>query len=211
MRLSKLDAQHRFLIALDASLASFLLLPRTTHIATRLVATWDVFCLTVLSLTWLMIAKASIAQIRRRAQTQDVSHRIIFTVVIFAATLSLVAVGLVLGPSKAVSANDLVGHVGLSVMAIMGSWLLVNTVFSLHYAHLYYGDPVGGLDFPGGEPPDYLDFAYFSFVIGMTWQVSDVQITAKKLRRWALLHSMLSFGFNTFILALSINALASLL
>ena len=90
--------------------------------------------------------------------------------------------------------------------------------FGLRYAHTFYGDPdgpagpqqhAGGLDFPGGRLPDYMDFAYFSFVIGMTFQVSDVQITSREFRKLVLLHGMLSFGFNTVILALTINTVST--
>ena len=91
----------------------------------------------------------------------------------------------------------------------------MHTVFGLRYAHAFYGDSdevgqdrhAGGLEFPGERMPDYFDFAYFSFVIGMTCQVSDVQITSRRMRRLALTHSVLSFGFNTVILALAVSSL----
>ena len=96
---------------------------------------------------------------------------------------------------------------------MISSWALVHTVYGLRYAHAFYGDSdepgvhqhAGGLIFPGDRPPDYFDFAYFSFVVGMTCQVSDVQITSRRMRRITLIHSVLSFGFNTLILALLIN------
>jgi len=105
-------------------------------------------------------------------------------------------------------------YVGLAIGAIASSWILVHTVFTLRYAHLYYGNdikqkkPPGGLDFPNEPEPDYLDFAYFSFVIGMTSQVSDVAIGAKTMRRTALAHGVLSFGFNAIIIALTVGGLA---
>jgi uncharacterized membrane protein len=95
-----------------------------------------------------------------------------------------------------------------------------HTLYSLHYGHVYYGDidpraatylAEKGLEFPGNEDPDYLDFAYFSFVIGMTCQVSDVQVTSKRMRRLTLLHGVISFAFNTVILALLINTVSALL
>ena len=99
------------------------------------------------------------------------------------------------------------------------SWALLHTVYSLHYGHIYYGDSdpseqfsaEKGLEFPGDEEPDYVDFAYFSFVIGMTCQVSDVQVTSKRMRRLTLLHGIISFAFNTVILALLINTVSGLL
>lgn len=99
------------------------------------------------------------------------------------------------------------------------SWTLLHTLFGLRYAHTFYGDSqqsgvhehAGGLIFPGNRPPDYFDFAYFSFVVGMTCQVSDVQITSRRMRHLTLAHSVLSFGFNTIILALLINTVSGLL
>ena len=96
------------------------------------------------------------------------------------------------------------------------SWGLVHTTFSIRYAHLYYGNSSSkdvkghGLDFPGDVDPDFIDFAYFSFVIGMTFQVSDVEISSRRIRRLTLVHSLISFIFNTVIVALTINALAGL-
>ena len=102
----------------------------------------------------------------------------------------------------------------LAISAIASAWLLVHTVFTLRYAHLYYGNDIkqrrnrGGLDFPNDSEPDYLDFAYFSFVIGMTSQVSDVSISSKPMRRTALVHGVLSFGFNAIIIALTVGGLS---
>ena len=98
-------------------------------------------------------------------------------------------------------------------LALALAWMFMNTMFALHYAHRYYGDaagrrPLGGLDFPGDEDPDYWDFLYFSFVVGMTFQVSDVQITSRQLRRVALIHGLVAFAFNMVILALSVNVVA---
>ena len=99
---------------------------------------------------------------------------------------------------------------------MLASWLVVHTLFTLHYAHVYYRSlarrpSVEALEFPGKDAPDYLDFAYFSFVIGATAQTADISVSSSEMRRLALLHGMLSFLFNTVILALSINMLASLL
>ena len=97
------------------------------------------------------------------------------------------------------------------------SWFLIHTIFTLRYAHIFYGDNeerphthAAGLKFPGDKNPDYFDFAYFAFVLGMTFQVSDVQITSNKLRRMAMWHGLLSFGYNTIMIALTINLIAGL-
>ena len=108
----------------------------------------------------------------------------------------------------------------LSVVTVVASWLFLHTVLALHYAHQYYWPKRqpshpdahhGGLEFPGGESPDYMDFLYFSFVLGATSQTSDVAITGKQIRRLAMLHGTLAFAFNTLLLALTINVAASLL
>ena len=110
-------------------------------------------------------------------------------------------------------------HALLVGLTVASSWCLTHTIFTIRYAHLYYAQddpdapddaPGEGLDFPDEKNPDFLDFAYFSFVIGMTFQVSDVQITARPIRRIALLHGLVSFLFNTVVLALSINLASSL-
>ena len=163
------------------------------------------------------------SHLRAHAKAQDVSQLLISVCVVIAASVALFAVGFVLGTHKtgprAGLQADLTVHLILTLGTVIFSWMLVHTVFGLRYAHMFYGDSddptlarhAGGLEFPGQHPPNYFDFAYFSFVIGMTCQVSDVQITSRKMRRLTLLHSVLSFGFNTVILALLINTVSSLL
>ena len=110
-------------------------------------------------------------------------------------------------------------HVAFAVLTIVCSWLLMHVMFALHYAHRFYRDDpakpekdaTGGLNFPGTDMPHYWDFVYFSFVIGMTSQVSDVQVTSHAMRRLVLLHGVLSFAFYTVVLAFSINIVAGLL
>ena len=102
---------------------------------------------------------------------------------------------------------------GLAFWAVVSAWAVTHTAFTLRYAHLYYDDSggKGGLDFPGGEPPDDFDFAYFAFTVGMCFQVSDVAVSRSAFRRWVLAHALLSFAYNTAIVALTINLLADLL
>jgi uncharacterized membrane protein len=153
---------------------------------------------------------------RRNAERQDEGRTAISILVTAAACASLSAIGFVLQESKNAPPSILFLHVMLAVITIVGSWSLVHTSFALHYAHNYYrqnrqvnGSP--GLDFPGDAEPDYWDFLYFSFVIGMTSQVSDVAIKTRFLRRLALIHGILSFFFNTVIVAMSINIIAGLI
>ena len=129
------------------------------------------------------------------------------------------ALGLLLGSAKGLAGGEASRYIALAALTIVSSWLLVHTVLALHYTHVCYHiaeesrekPPNVGVVFPNEPQPDFLDFAYFSFVIGMTCQVSDVQITSRRIRRIALLHGLLSFGFNTVILVLSLNLASALL
>ena len=151
----------------------------------------------------------SVDAIRRRARQEDqgrLGHLWTGIVVAVIAMLALV-LELRAGPSG--------GWLELTACAatLALSWLFLNATFGLHYAHEYYGDDArrqarGGLEFPGGGTPDYWDFAYFAFVLGMTFQVSDVQITSRRMRRIALAHGLLAFVFNVVIVAVSVNVVA---
>jgi len=219
--IARQDARHRLLVSfLVAGLVWFGLHGRVQP-ATQSIATWDVFALSILLLAWLTIITTPPHKLRMRAQAQDLSRTVIFVFVVMAACAGLFAVGLLFFTNKGVVQRPhFFFHLLMSLVAVVSSWMLVHTVFGLRYAHTFYGDPdgpkgpqlhAGGLEFPGGRLPDYMDFAYFSFVIGMTFQVSDVQITSREFRKLVLLHGMLSFGFNTVILALTINTVSNLL
>lgn len=211
----EIDARHRLLFAFCIAVICYLALGSQVSLPTRVVATWDTFAGSALAATWVTIIAAEHTHIRQKARTQDLSRKLIFVFTVVAACASLFAVIFLLSSVKLTT--HLLVHASLAVFAIISGWSLMHTVFALRYAHAYYGDSddpdqhVGGLEFPNDETPDYLDFAYFSFVIGMTCQVSDVEIASKPLRRLALLHGLLSFIFNTVILALTINAVATLL
>jgi uncharacterized membrane protein len=219
--IEKQDARHRLFISLLAAGMVWFGLHGRVQRSTQSIATWDVFAFCVLVLAWMTIVTTPPDKCRSRAQMQDVSRTLIFIFVVVAACAGLFAVGFLFFANKgAVQRPHFFLHLLMSLVAVVSSWMLVHTVFGLRYAHTFYGDPdgpvgprqhAGGLEFPGGRLPDYMDFAYFSFVIGMTFQVSDVQITSRELRQLVLVHGMLSFGFNTVILALAINTIATLL
>jgi uncharacterized membrane protein len=140
---------------------------------------------------------------------------VILAIIVAGAGASLVAIGFTLQREAHETAATLAARLALAGLTVAASWTVTHTLFALHYAHHYYGDgPApgdddrGGLAFPGDGLPDYWDFLYFSFVVGMTCQVSDVQVTSRAMRRMTLIHSVLSFFFNTVILALSVNLLA---
>ncbi len=213
---SRIDARHRLVFATFLSVAVFLLLRGRTRFSTELIATWDAFAFCMLGLAWLTIITTPTERLRLRAKEQDFSRTVIFIFVLVAACVGLFAVGFLLRTQKGETQGHLSLHVLLTLAAVVASWSLVHTVFSLRYAHTFYGDSddpsehAGGLIFPGHRAPDYMDFAYFSFVIGMTFQVSDVAIVSREFRQLVLLHSALAFGFNTVILALAINTVLGL-
>jgi len=212
------DANHRFVFACLLAIGIFFGFHRYGY-ATRFVAAWDMFAATVLILAWRVILTQDPYEVRREARFQDASAPFIFVITITTAAMSLFAVIILLGTGKHLPPTEFAAHMILSMSAIASSWLLVHTIFSIHYARLYYIDAPkkkrdaieGGLDFPGDEKPDYIDFAYFSFVIGMTSQVSDVQISSKVMRRMATVHGVISFAFNTAVLAMFVNIVASLI
>jgi uncharacterized membrane protein len=157
------------------------------------------------------MSKADVHRMRRRARLQDEGQFGILILTAVAALASLVAIFALLGSSSAGmrSPADLL----LATITILLSWAFTHTIFALHYAHEYYDEndgKGGGMQFPGDEPePDYWDFMYFSFVIGMCAQVSDVTVSCKPIRRTVFAHSVVSFIFNAALLALTVNIAAS--
>ena len=212
-KISRLDAHHRLLIAIGVSSLVAVVIPQTVHWPTRLILIWLAYALTVLGLLWLTIVWVKPHEMKQFYRLQDSSRTLIFVFVILAAAASVFAVVGLLAEVKTMSRSDLGWHVALSGLSVVSAWGLVHTVFTMRYAHLYYDDngPTGGLQFPDDDQPDYLDFAYFAFVIGMTGQVSDVGISSKQMRRLALAHGLLSFFFNAIIVALTINTISGLL
>lgn len=209
------DAHHRFFIALGIAAVVCAAVPWSWHWPTRAVVTWIAYSASALLMTWYVIVSADPSEAAREACIQDSSRTAIFIFVVLAAIFSVFAVGAELGTAKGLERTYLAGHILFSLLAIFTSWSLVHTVFTMRYAHVYYATPEsdeahGGLSFPGEDKPDYLDFAYFSFVIGMCFQTSDVSITSRRLRRLVLVHSVISFGFNLAILGLSINMVSGL-
>ncbi len=212
--IARLDAHHRLLIALAVSGVAYFVVPGSFNQAARFTIVWVSYALTILSLMWTTILTAHPRELPKLSRLQDSSRIMISGFVVSAAMASLFAVVALL---DGMGRQNRPEHVTLAGLAVVGAWGLVHTMFTLRYAHLYYGDnpkrtePPGGLDFPHDPEPDYLDFAYFSFVIGMTSQVSDVTISSKPMRRTALVHGVLSFGFNTIIIALTISGLSGVL
>jgi uncharacterized membrane protein len=213
------DARQRLVLGLAVGVAIFLALRGHLRFSSAAIGAWDTFAIVILTLDWITILRTPQRKIRELAQQQDLSRLLVFLFVVVTACAALFAVGFLISAHKGQPGGHFFVHLLLTLTTVISSWALVNTVYGLRYAHAYYGDSdepgvhqhAGGLTFPGDRPPDYFDFAYFSFVVGMTCQVSDVQITSRRMRRITLIHSVLSFGFNTLILALLINTVSGLL
>jgi len=207
--IQKLTALYILLLSFFAGVLAYLgSLLIDTNVLTHIMLGWDFFCMVLILLHWYMFYNTSAAETHLKAKMQDETRSEIFAVVVVSTFAGLLAVILLL-LDKEIKTLDLV----TAISGMFLSWVLVHTTFTMRYAHLFYGDSNnknGGLDFPGDEEPDFIDFAYFSFVIGMTFQVSDVEISSREIRRLTLLHSIISFIFNTVIVALTINALAGL-
>lgn len=178
---------------------------------------WLAGVLLFLAWTWYAVSDVSIAMLRKRARDLDDSAWIISLLVVVAAAISLLALGMMINAKDDATGSIRILRLGLGGASMICAWFLIHTVLALHYAHLYYGDRPGdgkrkehgGLDFPGGREPDYSDFFYYAFVIGMTCQVSDVTTQSRGMRRLTLVHSVVSFFFNTTVIALTVNMLAS--
>ncbi|KQM78891.1 hypothetical protein ASE74_13100 [Pedobacter sp. Leaf216] len=212
--IQKRSALFILLISLFSGIGFYLIsLLFKMSMLTHIMFGWDFFCLILITLHWYMFFHTSAAETHLKAKMQDETRGEIFAIVVVSTFAGLLAVILVL-INKEIKPLDLV----IAISGMFLSWFLVHTTFSMRYAHLYYGgkhkktaDKKGtGLEFPGDDEPDFIDFAYFSFVLGMTFQVSDVEISSRKIRRLSLLHSLIAFIFNTVIVALTINALAGL-
>lgn len=213
----KLDAHTRVILAIVVALIVFLLTIGQLRLSVQAITIWNVFAWSLILLAWLRIVLADVRTCVQTAKLQDTARSAIFLFVVLAAVASLFAVAILIGGAKGLGRKALTEHLLLAAATVISSWFLIHTMFAMHYAHGYYREGntdvfgVGGLEFPNEKEPDFLDFAYFSFVIGMTCQVSDVQVSSRGMRRLALVHGLLSFVFNTVILALSINLASGLL
>jgi uncharacterized membrane protein len=170
----------------------------------------DVAALVFVIWVWVTVARADPVATARIARAEDASRAAAEAVLIGAGAGSLVAVAFTLGQAGDAGAPDRGLLTALALGSVALAWTSVHTVFVLRYARLYYSPPTGGIDFHG-ETPDYLDFAYLALTIGMTFQVSDTDLTGKRVRRIALHHALLSYVFGTGIVAITVSSVASLL
>jgi len=206
---------QRILLSLFTTLITFLCI-YNNHFDWVLIVPilWVSFALTFIITSAIVFFKLPVSEILKKANQEDGSRIFVFISILLSSFASMFTV-LLLMLSDKMHTNQVLTVV-ISIMGMIVSWVLVHTLFTFHYANMYYFKRSGvksddaSLIFPGNAKPDYLDFAYFSFVIGMTFQVSDVEIASQRIRRIALIHGLLSFTLNTFVVALTINLIAAL-
>jgi len=213
IRIAKLHAH--LMIAAVVGIAVIAFVPGGWRLPSRLLAGWDAGVAIYLIVMHSVIWRCDINHLRKRASEQDEGAFAILLLTMAATLASLVAIVFELGGLKQATPSEAVSQVLLAMATIFLSWAFIHTIFSIHYAHEYYGErrdgKIGGLNFPEDNEPDYLDFLYFSLVVGLTSQVSDVAVTSKVIRRVVALHGVLSFFFNLTILALTVNMISNII
>lgn len=215
--IEKITGYKRLLISLVFSIFTYcFLFFSNINLSSKIILCWDAFCIPMLLFSWVLFFITQAHELCHIVKKQDENLKNIFTIVLIAIAFSILgAVSLTL--EKSSLTENKIFHAIISLSPVAFSWVLLHTTFTIRYAHLYHdhnklntGSNIGGIDFPQKEHPDYIDFAYFSFVIGMTFQVSDVVVSSRTIRRFVLMHSLLSFIFNTIIVALTISVISNL-
>ncbi len=200
-------ARRRLTGSILVGFVSFFLLPQAWMTVTRLLIAWDITIALFLILAYTMMWQTDMSHVKRNAVVQDEGR---FSILIITAAAAFASLAAIVAELSGAHGNPPVLIFVTATIAL--SWVAVHTIFALHYAHEYYHHGLaGGMVFPNDDKPDYWDFVYFSFVVGMTAQVSDVAVTDKVVRRTVTAHGIISFGFNTALLALMINIAASAL
>ncbi len=186
-------------------------------VSTRLILGWDALTFSFLGSMLISMLSHSPTEIRARAALDDEAKGVILALVLIASAASVWAISVELSLAKDAHGAVKIAHVVLAFVSVVASWLMVQMIFALHYAHEYYGvdeddgaRDAGGLDFKGTKEPDYWDFLHFAIVIGVACATADVDFTSKGLRQLGTVHSLAAFAFNTIIVALTINLTAGL-
>ncbi len=211
--MSFITVRPRMFTALAVGIAASLLVPANSSVVSKALVGWNAGAWCYLALITAYMFKADHGKLKSVAIAHAEKAAAVLTVVVLAALSSLVAIVIELSAAKVPGSRHALSHVLLALSTVVCSWLLLPTMFTLNYASLYFTEPGGGLRFPEYDSdflPDYGDFAYFAFTIAAASQTADVSITTRPMRHLAIAQAMLSFVFNTTILALTINIAASL-
>lgn len=208
---NRISAGKKLLASITIGTAAGIFIPLQAGWQLSLILGWDLTAFTLIALNWASFFSIKENEISKLANHQDESRLVSFVFIIVAAVLSLLGITFMLGDVGITERPK--WEIAFTLISVSISWVLIHTLFTLRYAHLYYiklkqNPDFKVLGFPQEENPNYIDFAYFAFVIGMTFQVSDVVVNSKRLRRIVLIHGIVSFVFNSFIVALLINIIA---
>ena len=219
--LSNLTHWPRLLFSIAAGIVVYFLTAAIPQQSIRGLLGWDTMAVLYTFIAVVTLnSQRGLHRLREKAAQEDENGWVILLLLCVAAVTSLAAIATLFINTKSLPPDQLHVHLALAALTIIGSWSFIHTLFAFHYAHEYFGDSDarpdrfemrGGLEFPKTEEPIFSDFLYFSYIIGMTCQVSDVQVSKSGMRRLALLHGILAFFFNTIILALSVNFAASII
>ncbi|WP_343698049.1 DUF1345 domain-containing protein [Flavobacterium sp.] len=207
-KINKLSHGIRFIISAAAAGITALVFAGVDKTPVHWMAVWLAFSFTHLFFAWFTILTCHVQELKKIAKDQDSNRTVLSLFILLTTAVSLLGILFLYISADEKTGITLLAHILMTLTSVGTAWAIVHTTFAFKYAHLHYCH--SGLDFPGDQEPDYLDFVYFSFVIGTTFQVSDVAILEKKIRRTALVHGVLSFIFNTTILALTINIVSSI-
>lgn len=209
-----LQVRRRLMLSILTGIVLFAVLPPSLRLVTRLLVAWDLTAALYVGFAFWMIARSTMVACRQRAALYDQADWVILLIVVGSAWASVAAIFAELAAIKSAHEPSLVG-LGIACLTVALSWAFIHTIFTLHYANVYYRPdhlgPSGGLRFPGERPPDYRDFLYYSFVIGCAAQTGDVATESPVMRRLTLIHGVIAFTFNTAILAMAINVGAGLI
>ncbi len=208
------QARYRLCYGSVVGAVTALLLPARFGWPLRIVAGWDCTAIVVGALCFWIIMRHDAEGTRRRASAEDPGRTVVWAMVLLASAFSLFAAAVVLRQARHLPLQVQSLFAALCLLAVAGAWALTHLSYALRYAHLYYRDDdygEGGLVFAGDSHPDYLDFTYFAFTVGMCFQASDVSVSNSGLRRAVLVHAVLSFAYNTAIIAVVINIATGLL
>jgi uncharacterized membrane protein len=218
-----LTARGRLIAAVAAGIGFYALMglpalaARLESLPLRIALSWDVVTVVYLAQAYIMMRNPDRARIRWRAKVIDIRLPEIVAVGLLAGSFSLFSVALVLTHTKGLPLQEQIGHYAIGAITVVLSWISLHTIFAVHYAHVFYdpaehpapGKILGGLEFPDETEPDYWDFVYFSIVIGMTCQVSDVQVSGRHMRHLVTAQGIIAFFYNTVVLALAVNIAVS--
>jgi uncharacterized membrane protein len=204
------SAQAKLLVSLGAAIVAWAAAAAGGLGRASFLIGWDVLALVFCGWVWFTVWKLDATATASHAQGEEPNRDLADLVLLGAAIASLAAVGAVLFRAGAAGGNLRYLQAGFALVSVFVSWTLVHTVFTLKYARLYYSGEPGGINFNDADAPQYSDFAYLSFTIGMTFQVSDTDIQSKQIRRTALRHAWLSFPLGAVIIATSINLVSGL-